>query len=38
QVSNTDIITNKRSIKSTILAENGQVIVLGGLIQDDVVQ
>ncbi|WP_043157044.1 general secretion pathway protein GspD, partial [Pseudomonas aeruginosa] len=27
-----------RSIKSTILAENGQVIVLGGLIQDDVVQ
>ncbi|WP_416059065.1 hypothetical protein, partial [Pseudomonas aeruginosa] len=24
---------NKRSIKSTILAENGQVIVLGGLIQ-----
>ena len=38
QVSNIDIITNKRSIKSTILAENGQVIVLGGLIQDDVVQ
>ncbi|EMB3064674.1 GspD family T2SS secretin variant XcpQ [Pseudomonas aeruginosa] len=38
QVSNTDIITNKRSIKSTILAENGQIIVLGGLIQDDVVQ
>ncbi|MFO1772409.1 GspD family T2SS secretin variant XcpQ [Pseudomonas aeruginosa] len=38
QVSNTDIITNKRSIKSTILAENGQVIVLGSLIQDDVVQ
>ncbi|MGU1526147.1 GspD family T2SS secretin variant XcpQ [Pseudomonas aeruginosa] len=38
QVSNTDIITNKRSIKRTILAENGQVIVLGGLIQDDVVQ
>lgn len=31
-----DLITNKRSIKSTILAENGQVIVLGGLIQDDV--
>jgi len=33
-----DLITNKRSIKSTILAENGQVIVLGGLIQDDVTQ
>ncbi|KFX70270.1 general secretion pathway protein GspD [Pseudomonas taeanensis MS-3] len=31
-----DLITNKRSIKSTILAEDGQVIVLGGLIQDDV--
>ncbi|MES2817687.1 MAG: type II secretion system secretin GspD [Pseudomonadota bacterium] len=31
-----DLITNKRSIKSTILADNGQVIVLGGLIQDDV--
>jgi general secretion pathway protein D len=33
-----DLITNKRSIKCTILAENGQVIVLGGLIQDDVTQ
>ena len=31
-----DLITNKRSIKSTILAEDGQVVVLGGLIQDDV--
>ncbi|NKQ11633.1 type II secretion system secretin GspD [Pseudomonas sp. SST3] len=31
-----DLVTNKRSIKSTILAEDGQVIVLGGLIQDDV--
>ena len=31
-----DVITNKRSIKSTILASDGQVIVLGGLIQDDV--
>ncbi len=31
-----DVITNKRSIKSTILANDGQVIVLGGLIQDDV--
>ncbi|WP_234703341.1 type II secretion system secretin GspD [Pseudomonas flexibilis] len=31
-----DLITNKRAIKSTILAEDGQVVVLGGLIQDDV--
>jgi general secretion pathway protein D len=31
-----DLITNKRSIKSTVLADDGQVVVLGGLIQDDV--
>ncbi|WP_443191152.1 type II secretion system secretin GspD [Pseudomonas indica] len=31
-----DLVTNKRSIKSTILADDGQVIVLGGLIQDDI--
>ncbi|MEO4047265.1 type II secretion system secretin GspD [Pseudomonas sp. CAU 1711] len=31
-----DLVTNKRSIKSTVLAENGQVLVLGGLMQDDV--
>jgi general secretion pathway protein D len=31
-----DIITDKRSIKTNILAENGQVIVLGGLIEDRV--
>ncbi|HRH92026.1 MAG TPA: type II secretion system protein GspD, partial [Agitococcus sp.] len=30
-----DLITNKRSIKTTILADDGQTIVLGGLIQDD---
>ena len=30
------IITNKRSLKSTVLVDNGQIIVLGGLIQDDV--
>jgi general secretion pathway protein D len=30
-----DIITNKRSIETTILADDGQIIVLGGLIQDD---
>ncbi len=28
--------TNKRSIDSTVLADDGQFIVLGGLIQDDV--
>lgn len=31
-----DLVTNKRSIKSTVLADDGQVIVLGGLIQDDI--
>ncbi len=31
-----DIITNKRTIDTTILAEDGQTIVLGGLIQDDI--
>jgi general secretion pathway protein D len=31
-----DLVTNKRLLKSTVLAENGEVIVLGGLIQDDV--
>ena len=29
-------ITKKRSIESTILVEDGQIVVLGGLIQDDV--
>ncbi len=31
-----DIITNKRQITTTILADNGQTIVLGGLIEDRV--
>ena len=30
-----DIVTNKRSIKTTVLADNGQTIVLGGLIQEN---
>ncbi|MFV1919508.1 type II secretion system secretin GspD [Sphingomonas sp. MJ1 (PH-R8)] len=30
-----DIITNKRMINTTVLAENGQTIVLGGLTADD---
>ncbi|MHB1591028.1 MAG: type II secretion system secretin GspD, partial [Sulfuricella sp.] len=29
-------ITNKRSIESTVLVDDGRIIVLGGLIQDDV--
>ncbi|VXC85405.1 Type II secretion system protein D [Pseudomonas sp. 8Z] len=33
-----DLVTNKRMIKSTVLAEDGQVIVIGGLIQDDVTE
>jgi general secretion pathway protein D len=31
-----DLITNKRSIKTNVLARDGQVIVLGGLIEDQV--
>lgn len=31
-----DLITNKRSIKTQILAENGEIIALGGLIRDAV--
>jgi len=30
-----DIVTNKRTINTVILAEDAQTIVLGGLIQDD---
>ncbi|MBI1195613.1 MAG: type II secretion system protein GspD [Gammaproteobacteria bacterium] len=30
-----DLITNKRSIKTSILVEDGQTVVLGGLIKDD---
>ena len=31
-----DIVTNKRNINTTVLADNGQIIVLGGLIREDV--
>ena len=31
-----DIVTNKRTIETTILADDGDTIVLGGLIQDNV--
>ena len=30
-----DLITNKRTIETTILADDGETIVLGGLIRDD---
>ncbi len=30
-----DLITNRRSIQTTVLADNGSVVVLGGLITDD---
>ncbi|HTF84679.1 MAG TPA: type II secretion system secretin GspD [Cellvibrio sp.] len=30
------IITNKRTIETQILAENGQIVVLGGLIRDEI--
>ena len=34
-VQSADIITNKRLLESTVLVDNGQIVVLGGLIQDD---
>ena len=30
-----DLVTNRRSIQTTVLADNGQTIILGGLITDD---
>jgi len=33
-----DIITNNREITTQVIANNGEVVVLGGLIQDDVQQ
>lgn len=30
-----DLITNKRSIKTSVMVDDGQVLVLGGLIKDD---
>ena len=32
----TDVITNERKIQTKILAQDGRVVVLGGLIKDDV--
>lgn len=36
EVNLTDVATDKRAIESTVLVDDGQVIVLGGLIQDQV--
>ncbi len=36
QVSTTDLITNKRQITTNVLVEDGGLIVLGGLISDEV--
>ncbi len=33
-----DLVTSRREIETTILAEDRQTIVLGGLIQDDIVE
>ncbi|MNJ16937.1 Type II secretion system protein D precursor [compost metagenome] len=35
-VDSSDLITNKRALKSTILAEDGDIIVIGGLMKDSV--
>ncbi len=35
-VQGADLITNKRSIKTVVLAQDGGMIVLGGLMRDDV--
>ncbi len=32
---NTDFITDKRSVETSVLADNGEIIVLGGLIEQD---
>ncbi|MGI9247049.1 MAG: secretin N-terminal domain-containing protein, partial [Steroidobacteraceae bacterium] len=36
QVSTTDLITNKRTITTNVMVEDGGIIVLGGLIEDQV--
>ena len=33
-VSTADVVTNKRTINTTVMVEDGQVLVLGGLIED----
>ncbi|VAX17495.1 General secretion pathway protein D [hydrothermal vent metagenome] len=36
QTGTVDIVVNKRSLESTVLVNDGQIIVLGGLIKDNV--
>jgi general secretion pathway protein D len=36
QVSTNDLITNKRTITTNVMVEDGGIIVLGGLISDEV--
>lgn len=33
-----DIVTNKRSIKTSVLVDDGKIVVLGGLIKDDLTE
>lgn len=33
-----DIITNKRSIQTSVMVDDGQIVVLGGLIKDDLIE
>ncbi|CAK0767266.1 hypothetical protein CCP3SC1AL1_4100002 [Gammaproteobacteria bacterium] len=35
-ISTSDVVTSKRAIKTTVLVDDGQVVVLGGLIDDQV--
>ncbi len=35
-ISTADVVTSKRSLKTTVLVDDGQVVVLGGLIDDQV--
>jgi general secretion pathway protein D len=37
-VSASDLITNKRSVNTTVMVDDGQVLVLGGLIEDQLVE
>lgn len=33
-----DLITNKRTVKTAVMVDSGKILVLGGLIKDDVVE
>jgi len=35
-INTTDVVTNKREIKTTVLANDGEIVVLGGLMNEDV--